>query len=159
MLPDQLPQPAGDLQQPLFETAIRDWCEITPAATMRCSRAIAIDYAITGALPSRNRCRARARYLRQRLQLLLVDIEVGVDVLHVVVIFERFAQPQHAAGVLAFQLDQVLGHHGDGGVFRGNAVGLQSLEHGFVRFRRGEDLPSGRHRCADRRRRHRARCP
>jgi len=34
-----------------------------------------------------------------RLNLRLIDIEIGVDVLHVVVLFERFHQPDHLRGL------------------------------------------------------------
>ena len=40
-----------------------------------------------------------------------VDIEVGVDFLHVVVIFDGFHQAQHLLRVAAFELDVVLRDH------------------------------------------------
>ena len=45
------------------------------------------------------------------LQRLLIDIEVGVDVLHIFVIFERFHQPDHLCCLLPFQLDVGIGNH------------------------------------------------
>src|ERR1035441_3608091 len=62
--------------------------QITPAATIRCSPP---SLSIT---PYPVRCEPQSMpstrtLLRQRLQLLLVDIEVGVHALHVVVIFQR----------------------------------------------------------------------
>src|ERR1022692_5116540 len=84
----------------------------------------------------------RTRTLRgQRLQLLLVDIEVGVDALHVVVLFQRVLQAQHAGGVFALQFDQVLGDPGDGGILVGNVVGVQYFEDALVAHRIGENLP------------------
>ena len=47
------------------------------------------------------------------LNFTLVDIEVRVDVLHVIVFFQRFHQPEHLLGLFAGQLDVVLGNHRD----------------------------------------------
>jgi hypothetical protein len=44
-------------------------------------------------------------------QQLLIDIEVGVNVLHVVMLFERLHQPDHGARRRPFQLDVVLRNH------------------------------------------------
>jgi hypothetical protein len=43
--------------------------------------------------------------------------------------------------VLAFQLDEVLGDHGDAGILGGNVGRLQGFENGLVRFGRGEHFP------------------
>src|SRR6185369_11946511 len=51
-------------------------------------------------------------------QLGLIDVEVGVDVLDVVLIFEGFQQANHGGGLLAFQLHVVLRDHADLGDFR-----------------------------------------
>jgi hypothetical protein len=49
------------------------------------------------------------------LQQFLIYVEVGVDVLHVVVIFERLDQPNHRRGLMAFELDVILRNHGHAG--------------------------------------------
>ena len=46
-------------------------------------------------------------------QKLLVDIEVRVYILHVVVIFEYFHQPDHSVGSLPLELNVVLRNHGN----------------------------------------------
>ena len=46
-------------------------------------------------------------------QLLLIDIEVRIHVLNIVLIFQRFQQPDHVASLMAFQLGVVLRHHPD----------------------------------------------
>src|SRR5215469_1911960 len=50
---------------------------------------------------------------RNFLQDFLIDIEVGVDVLDIIVIFESLDQADHLSGLLAFELDIVLRDHGD----------------------------------------------
>jgi len=45
------------------------------------------------------------------LKHLLVNIEVGVDVLYVVVLLEGFHQANHRRGLLAFQLDVGIRNH------------------------------------------------
>ena len=55
--------------------------------------------------------RSDVRLARYFFQKFLVDIEIGVDVLHVVVFFERFHQADHLARGRAFQLDVVLRNH------------------------------------------------
>src|SRR6185312_13561699 len=110
---------------------------ITPAMTIRCrAPSLSITPYPVRSLPQS--MPSTRTGLRNRLQLLLVDIEVGVHALHVLVFFQGFAHAQHAARVFALQLDQVLGNPGDGSIFAWNAVGLQRLEHVFVRFGRGE---------------------
>src|SRR3977135_3322470 len=44
-------------------------------------------------------------------QQLLVNVEIGVDVLHVVVLFERLHQPDHLSRGCAFEFDVVLRNH------------------------------------------------
>src|SRR5260370_40171816 len=44
----------------------------------------------------------RTRILGERLHLRLFHVDVGVDVLNVVVLLQRAIEPQHGAGVLAF---------------------------------------------------------
>src|SRR5579872_1273605 len=48
-------------------------------------------------------------------QQLLVNIEIGVHVLHIVMLFERFHQADHSSCCLTFQLDIVLRDHGHAG--------------------------------------------
>jgi len=45
------------------------------------------------------------------LQLLLVHIKVGVDVLDVVVVFHRFQQTNHLVGGWPFEFDVILWNH------------------------------------------------
>jgi len=59
----------------------------------------------------------------------------------VVVFFQGLAQPEHARGVLAFQLDEVLGNHGDGGFDGGNAGLFQCGHDGVVTGGIGEHGP------------------
>ncbi|MGD0598678.1 MAG: hypothetical protein ABR988_02575, partial [Terriglobales bacterium] len=49
---------------------------------------------------------------RDFFQSLLVDIEVGMDVLHIFVVFERLHQADHLRRLLPFQLDVGIGNHG-----------------------------------------------
>ena len=53
----------------------------------------------------------RTLLARNFLQLLLVNVEVGVNTLHVVVVFDRFQQADHLVGSLSFQLDVILRDH------------------------------------------------
>src|SRR5260370_12686864 len=46
-----------------------------------------------------------------RLDFGFVDVEVGVDVLHVIVLFESFDKAHHLRGLRARQLNVVLPHH------------------------------------------------
>ncbi len=48
-------------------------------------------------------------------QELLIDVEVRVDVLHVVMIFERFHQANHRTRSRAFEFDVVLRNHRNAG--------------------------------------------
>jgi hypothetical protein len=48
-----------------------------------------------------------------RLNLRFVNVEVRVDMLHIIVFFESFYQPHHLGGLRARQLDVVLRDHGD----------------------------------------------
>src|SRR4051812_165835 len=80
--------------------------------------------------------------LRHRLQLLLIDIEVGVDALHVVMIFQDIGQPEHGVGVLALELDQILRHPRDRSVLTRNSVRFQNLQNSFMCFGPGEHFPT-----------------
>ena len=46
-------------------------------------------------------------------QELLINIEVGVHILHVILIFERFHEPDHRVGGLTFKFNVVLRNHRD----------------------------------------------
>lgn len=48
---------------------------------------------------------------RNLFQSLLVDIEVGMHILHVIALFERFEQPDHLRRLLPFQFDVRVGNH------------------------------------------------
>src|SRR4051794_31272343 len=98
----------------------RGLVRITPAATIRC-RPPSLSITPQPVFSEPQSTPRTRTLLRQRLQLLLVDIEVGINALHVVVVFQEFRQPEHAAGVLAFQLHEVLRNPGDGRVHRLNA--------------------------------------
>jgi hypothetical protein len=51
--------------------------------------------------------------LRERLQFRFFDVEVGVDVRNVFVVFQFIHQPQHLVRLLAGELHVILRHHGD----------------------------------------------
>src|SRR5258705_10149003 len=65
-------------------------------------------------------------------QELLINVEVRVDVLHVVVVFERFDQPDHLRSLLALKLDVVLRNHRYARRRRSDAGLLNRLENRFV---------------------------
>ena len=65
-------------------------------------------------------------------QQLLIDIEVRVDVLHVIVVFERFDQANHLRGRRAFQLDVILRNHGDARGDGFDAGFLHRFEDSFI---------------------------
>jgi len=44
-------------------------------------------------------------------QKFLIDIEVGMNILHVVIIFQRLKQPNHLRRLLPFQLDVIIWNH------------------------------------------------
>src|ERR1051325_6194303 len=77
----------------------------------------------------------------QRFHLLFVDIEVGIDILNVVMLFEDFAQLQHAAGVLSFELDEVLRDHSDFSRSGGNARFMHGVENFLMQLGSRNDLP------------------
>jgi hypothetical protein len=54
----------------------------------------------------------RKKLCRNFFQNLLINVEVRMNVLYVVVIFERLDQTDHRMSVVAFQLDEILRHHG-----------------------------------------------
>src|SRR6185295_19658231 len=71
---------------------------------------------------------------------LLVDVDVGPDVLDVVVVFEGLHQPQDLVDLVRCDVDGGLGHHrqllGDGG----SAAALELLLDGDVVLHGGVDL-------------------
>jgi len=56
------------------------------------------------------------------LHFFLVDVEVGGNFLHIVVLFQRFDQPDHLRGLVSGKLDVILRHPGHFGGIRCNAV-------------------------------------
>src|SRR5208337_3418517 len=85
-----------------------------------------------------NRCLVCANC---RLNFRFVDIEVGVDVLHVIVFFQCFHQPQHLRSLLPGKLDVVLRHHAQLGRSGLNPGLHQRFFHRLQRFRRRHDVP------------------
>src|SRR5579862_13143 len=79
---------------------------------------------------------------RHFLKQLLIDIEVGVNVLHIVMLFESFHQTDHRGGGRAFKLDVILRNHRDAGGCRRDASFLDSFEHGLVSGRSSEHFPT-----------------
>src|SRR4029079_4073286 len=77
----------------------------------------------------------------QRGHDLLGDVEVRVDRLHVVQVFERFDQPQHLPRLSAIHRDRRLRQHRDLGGGDRNARLPQGLAHGLDRDGVGGDLP------------------
>jgi hypothetical protein len=51
--------------------------------------------------------------LGERFDFRFVYFIVGIDVLHIVVLFKNFVELQHRLRVLSFQFDRVLGNHRD----------------------------------------------
>src|SRR5437879_6166247 len=82
-----------------------------------------------------------AQLARHFLQQLLVNIEVGVNVLHVILVFERFHEPNHSVGRLTFQLNVVLRNHRYAGGSRLDSSFLHGFEDGFECRGCGQDLP------------------
>ena len=122
--PDRLAQTLGDLQQAGFQRVARRGADYTGhQQTMRAS--VTLDYAVTGAFDAA--IDSQDTHLRQLFHLRFVHVEVGENVLNVVVLFEPFTQPQHGRSVLAFDLEQVFGNHGDLGGGGFNAGFGQSL--------------------------------
>lgn len=69
-----------------------------------------------------------------------IDIEVGVNFLHVVVVFHGFHQAQHLLGATAFQLDVVLRDHRHFGDLRFDAGGFDCGLNAFKVLRLSDDL-------------------
>src|SRR5260370_8421397 len=92
----------------------RTLSRITPCATTVCLRpSLSMTPQPVRSVPqSMPRTRAFVRGdLRHGLQLFFVDVEIGINVLHVVVFFHQFGELQHAPDVLASNLQQILRHH------------------------------------------------
>ena len=70
-----------------------------------------------------------------------VEVEVGVNILRVVQVFEGFEEADHGVGLSAFELGVGRGDLGDLSVLWRDLGGLQSFSDGFEVFGIGEDLP------------------
>src|SRR3954454_22733696 len=57
-------------------------------------------------------------------------------------LFERFAEPQHAGSVLAFELNEILRYHRDARLLARQPTRCERLQNRVVRFGRGKDLPA-----------------
>ena len=98
MMPRRLP---GNRQQALRQRILRVSVRITPAVDHAMTRRHRDSMtpkpvrSVPQSMP-RTRTAGEEARLRERLHLLFVDVEVGEDVLHVVVLFERFEQFQQS---------------------------------------------------------------
>ena len=70
-----------------------------------------------------------------------VEVEVGVDVLSVVEVFEGFEEADHGVGLSALEFRVGRSDLGDFGVLGGDLCGLESFGDGFEVFGVGEDFP------------------
>src|SRR5215471_1580693 len=71
------------------------------------------------------------------------DVEVGIDLLDVVLLFQGLQQPQDGRGPVLADRHGLLGLHGDLGVLNGDAGGGDRLPDGFEALRVGCDLDRG----------------
>src|SRR5258708_4374849 len=97
---------AAAIWRSLVSNGSRGSVRITPCARTRCLRpSLSMTpqpvRSVPQSMPSTRT--GFPALLRQGLHLGFIDVEVGIDVLHVFIFFQRFTQPEHAAGVLAFQ--------------------------------------------------------
>jgi hypothetical protein len=107
----------GNLREARFEW-IADAQTDHTVRDNRVPASIAIDDAPTGALRAAidaEDAHVRLWPLRQSLQFLLVDVEVGINILHIVVVFQSLGQPQHTARLGALELQEVFRNHGNFG--------------------------------------------
>src|SRR5690606_641545 len=74
--------------------------------------------------------------LAELLHLLFIDIEVGVDVLYVIVILQGLEEDEHFGSILPGQGDRILRNHGHLRRRKGEPVFLKGLLHRFKVFRR-----------------------
>ena len=70
-----------------------------------------------------------------------IEVEVGVDVLCVVEVFEGFEEADHGVGLRAFEFGVGGGDLGDFGVLGGDLGRFQGFGYGFEVFGVGEDFP------------------
>src|SRR2546427_2900705 len=70
-----------------------------------------------------------ARLSRNFLQQFLINIEVGVDILHIVMLFKSFHEPDHRVRRRTFQFDVILRNPGHTRRGRPNAGLLHALKH------------------------------
>src|SRR5437764_4588145 len=70
-----------------------------------------------------------------------IKVEVGVDILCVVEVFERFEEADHSVGLRAFEFGVGGGNLGDFGVLGGDLRGFEGFGYGFEVFGVGEDFP------------------
>src|ERR1700741_3536811 len=75
------------------------------------------------------------------LEEFLIDVEVGVHILHVILFFQGFEKSNNLGGGLALQLDVILRNHRDTGGTGRDACLLDRFEHGLVGGGFGEDFP------------------
>ena len=93
-------QPLRDHSQPLLQRPLDGGADHAMSQNA-VTAAVAFDHAPAGALGSAVDPQNTHGLGGQRLHLLFVDVEVGIHVLHVVVLFQSLAQPQHGAGIFA----------------------------------------------------------
>src|SRR5678810_289560 len=89
-------------------TGAARWGTDSPPASTRERRARSSRSPPTPWRHTGSRALALALAGRQLLHQRVVDLEVGVDVLHVVAVLEQLHQPQHLLGAFAVQLDGAL---------------------------------------------------
>src|ERR1700739_4961355 len=77
------------------------------------------------------------------LDFRFVDVEVGVNVLHIVMLFEGFHQAQHLRGLRAGKLDVILRNHADFRRRRSDTRFGERFLHSLEGFGWGHDVPCG----------------
>src|SRR5277367_3086245 len=92
-----------------------------------------------------SRCHAARCKLsgHRRLDFLFVYVEIGVDVLDVIVIFQRLDHSQHLLRLRPGQLDVVLRHEGNFSGRRGDSSSNESLADFFHGLGRRGHFPEG----------------
>src|ERR1039457_3314062 len=140
MAADHFAKTARDLQQPDMQSVFRAGGDAAGAHETVCA-AIALHQAVARVFDAAVDAQHPHLTTGQSFQFLFVDVEVGADILDVVVFFERLGQAEHSAGALAFQLDQVLGDHRDFGLHGWYAGLLNRVQDRVMTLGRGEDGP------------------
>ena len=109
-------QPQCNLQKPQLERLPRR-SDDGAIGQQPVRPAIAFDGAVTGPLTTA----VDAEYLHsltiipplgEGFDVLLIHVEIGVDALHIFVLFDQFVHAQHAGRVFAFESEKVLRDHG-----------------------------------------------